>query len=77
MPPTQSLNNISVYKNGTQKVYDITDEKRAWYRKISQESRLSKLSIEEGLIDSMLIACSSQIDIQAKIDVPRSPFKVQ
>jgi Site-specific DNA methylase len=50
---TQPQNNTSVYKNGTQKVYDITDEKRAWYRKISHESRLSKLSAEEGLIDSI------------------------
>jgi len=32
-------------------VYDITDEKRAWYRKISHESRLSKLSAEQGLLD--------------------------
>jgi len=48
---TKSFNNTSVYKNCTQKVYDITDEKRAWYRKISHESRLSKLSAEQGLLD--------------------------
>lgn len=34
-------------------MYDITDEKRAWYRKISHESRLSKLSAEEGRVESI------------------------
>jgi len=53
MPTTQSLNNTSVYKNGAQKVYDITDEKRAWYRKKSHESHLSKLSAVKGLLDSI------------------------
>ncbi len=53
MPIKQPQNNTSVYKNSAQKMYDITDEKRAWYRKISHESRLSKLSAEEGLIDSI------------------------
>jgi len=45
------FNNTSVYKNTAQKVYDITDEKRDWYRKISHESRLSKISAEKGLLD--------------------------
>ncbi len=47
---TQYFNNTSIYKNCAQKVYDITDEKRAWYRKISYESRLSKLSAEQGIL---------------------------
>lgn len=41
----------SVYKNSAQKEYDITDEKRAEYRRISQESRLAKLAAEKGLHD--------------------------
>jgi DNA (cytosine-5)-methyltransferase 1 len=53
MPTTRPQNNASVYKNGVQKMYDITDEKRAWYRKVSHESRLSKLFAEEGLVDSI------------------------
>lgn len=39
----------SVYKNAARKEYDITDEKRAEYRRISQESRLAKLAAEQGL----------------------------
>lgn len=39
----------SVYKNSARKEYDITDEKRAEYRRISQESRLAKLAAEQGL----------------------------
>jgi DNA (cytosine-5)-methyltransferase 1 len=53
MPTTQHQKTVSVYKNGAQKIYDITDEKRDWYRKISHESRLSKLSAEKGIIDSI------------------------
>lgn len=45
------LNNTSVYKNTAQKEYDITDEKRDMYRKISHESRLSKLAAQQGLHD--------------------------
>ncbi len=41
----------SVYKNTARKEYDITDEKRAEYRRISQESRLAKLAAEQGLHD--------------------------
>ncbi len=51
MSTTQYQNNTSIYKNDAQRVYHITDKKRAWYRKISHESRLSKLSAEKGLID--------------------------
>jgi len=51
MRTTKPSDNTSVYKNSTQKMYDITDEKREWYRKISHESRLSKLSAEQGLLD--------------------------
>ncbi len=39
----------SLYKNYAKKEYDITDEKRAEYRKISHESRLAKLAAEKGL----------------------------
>ncbi len=51
MELTKSFNNTSVYKNAAQKVYNITDEKREKYRKISHESRLSKLAAEQGLLD--------------------------
>jgi len=51
METAKSFNNTSVYKNTSQKVYNITDEKRALYRKISHESRLSKLAAEQGLLD--------------------------
>ncbi len=51
MEITKSFNNTFVYKNASQKVYNITDEKRALYRKISYESRLSKLAAEQGLLD--------------------------
>ncbi len=53
MEATKSFNNTSVYKNSSQRVYDITDEKRELYRKISHESRLSKLAAEKGLLDSI------------------------
>jgi DNA (cytosine-5)-methyltransferase 1 len=38
----------SVYKNAARKEYDITDEKRNEYRRISKESRLVKLAAEQG-----------------------------
>lgn len=38
----------SVYKNASQKEYDITEEKRSEYRRISMESRLAKLAAENG-----------------------------
>ncbi len=41
--------NTSVYKNSARKEYDITDEKRDEYRKISQESRIAKLGAQNGL----------------------------
>lgn len=47
------FNNTSVYKNMAQKNYNITDEKRKLYRKLSHESRLSKLAAEQGLLDSV------------------------
>ncbi|MDM8517340.1 DNA (cytosine-5-)-methyltransferase [Desulfobacterales bacterium HSG16] len=53
MKITKSFNNKSVYKNTAQKLYNITDEKRELYRKISHESRLSKLAAEQGLLDSI------------------------
>ncbi|TCS37694.1 DNA cytosine methyltransferase [Reinekea marinisedimentorum] len=43
----------SVYKNSARKEYDITDEKRAEYRRISQEARLAKLAAEQGLHDAI------------------------
>jgi len=39
----------SVYKNTSQKEYDITNEKREEYRRISMESRLAKLAADNGL----------------------------
>ncbi|WP_435274576.1 DNA cytosine methyltransferase [Psychrobium sp. nBUS_13] len=39
----------SVYKNTSQKEYDITDEKREEYRRISMESRQAKLAADDGL----------------------------
>lgn len=41
-------NNTSVYKNTSRKVYNITDEKREEYRRISHESRLAKLGAQNG-----------------------------
>lgn len=43
----------SIYKNAARKEYDITDEKRAEYRRISQESRLAKLAAEQGLHETL------------------------
>ncbi|MFW2378848.1 DNA cytosine methyltransferase [Aliarcobacter butzleri] len=42
-------NNISIYKNHSRKTYDISDEKRNEYKKISNESRLAKIIAEEKL----------------------------
>ena len=53
MSTVKHWNNTSVYKNESQRQYDITDEKRAWYRGISNESRLAKMSAEEGLVDAI------------------------
>lgn len=39
----------SVYKNNAQKEYDISDEKREEYRRISQASREAKLAADNGL----------------------------
>jgi len=47
------FNNIGVYKNSAQKAYTISNEKREEYRKISNESRLSKIAAEQGLLDSI------------------------
>lgn len=40
----------SIYKNYAKKEYDISDEKRAEYRRISHESRHAKLAAEQGLL---------------------------
>ena len=53
MTTVKYWNNTSVYKNEAQRQYDITDEKRAWYRGISNESRLAKISAEKGLVDAI------------------------
>ena len=42
----------SVYKNSSQKTYDISDKKREEYRLISQQSRLVKLAAEKGQLTS-------------------------
>lgn len=41
----------TVYKNHAKKEYDLSDEKRAEYRKISHESRLAKTAAENGLLE--------------------------
>ncbi len=46
---TISDNNTSVYKNVARKKYDISDEKREEYRKISQESHIAKLGAQNGV----------------------------
>ncbi len=43
----------SIYKNYAQKEYDLSDKKRAEYRKISQESRLAKIAAEKGLLEKI------------------------
>ena len=43
-------NKTAVYKNHSKKEYDLSDEKRAEYRKISHESRLAKVAAEQGLL---------------------------
>lgn len=40
----------SVYKNHSKKEYQLTEEKRAEYRRISHESRLAKIAAEKGLL---------------------------
>ena len=55
MKATKPFNNTSVYKNAAQRVYDITDEKRELYRRISHESRLSKLASEKGFLIVFMI----------------------
>lgn len=40
---------LSVYKNSPQRSYNLTQDQRDKYKKISQESRLSKLAAVEGL----------------------------
>lgn len=43
----------SVYKNMSQKEYNITEEKREEYRRISLESRLAKLGADNGVHTSL------------------------
>ncbi len=43
------LTNTSAYKNASQKKYHLSDEKREEYRKISHDSRLSKMAAQQGL----------------------------
>ncbi len=45
------FNNTYIYKNDSQKYYDITEEKREFHRKLSHESRLSKIAAQKGLHD--------------------------
>ncbi len=53
LEPPQQENPVtvkqSVYKNEARKEYDITEEKREEYRRISKDSRLAKLAAEQGL----------------------------
>lgn len=43
----------SVYKNAPRKEYDITDEQREAYRRISQESWIAKQEAEQGLHEAL------------------------
>ncbi len=43
----------SVYKNSAKREYDLTDEKREEYRRISHESRLAKIAAEQGLLSKV------------------------
>ncbi|MBU8920271.1 MAG: DNA (cytosine-5-)-methyltransferase [Bacteroidales bacterium] len=43
----------SVYKNSPRREYDITEEQRDAYRRISQESRIAKREAEQGLHDAL------------------------
>ncbi|ARC92164.1 DNA (cytosine-5-)-methyltransferase [Vibrio coralliilyticus] len=43
----------SVYKNESKRTYDLTDEKRNEYRKVSQEAYQAKLDAEKGILDSV------------------------
>ena len=43
----------SIYKNASRKEYQLTDEKRAEYRKISQESMHAKRAAEKGLLEAI------------------------
>lgn len=43
----------SVYKNTEKKKYTITDERRAEYRRVSQESRQAKIAAEKGLVPKL------------------------
>jgi len=46
-----AVNKSTLYKNESQKNYDITEAKREQYRKISHESRLAKRAAEQGLFN--------------------------
>jgi DNA (cytosine-5)-methyltransferase 1 len=65
----------SVYKNTSQKMYDITDEKREEYRRISMESRQAKLAADNGLheilhaINSPLLAPNDLMPQLAKNNI--------
>lgn len=39
------------YKNDAQREYDISEEKREWYREISRASREAKIAAENGLLE--------------------------
>jgi len=47
------VNSSTVYKNESQKTYNITEAKRDEYRKISQRSRIAKRAAEQGLLRSI------------------------
>jgi DNA (cytosine-5)-methyltransferase 1 len=52
----------SVYKNAARKEYDITDEKREEYRKISKDSHLAKLAAKQGLHESLHAVNTPKLD---------------
>jgi len=51
MEARMAVNKSTLYKNESQKNYDITEAKREQYRKISHESRLAKRAAEQGLFN--------------------------
>lgn len=62
----------SVYKNESKKMYNITDEKRAEYRRISKSSRLAKIAAEQGLHEATHIINTPKLDPNELM--PQLPF---
>jgi DNA (cytosine-5)-methyltransferase 1 len=52
----------SVYKNTSRKEYDITDEKREVYRRISKDAHLAKLAAKQGLHEVLHAVNTPKLD---------------